>query len=286
MHNENWLDTATKLARAELLKKSGIAVLTGQDNAALPVWRQTSSTATAINLTDSGAALLEPGTIGNDHLPRVKNHVAIVRSLSQASGFRDKAFIASFLKDVLFWHQQSRNGRWNCVIDRYERWGVKPVSDWASQSDGKVSERTFHAVKDWAVKAELIEAKSAKHMGKTKLWIKPTEKLSRMIFEAGFWEIARHEFAPQTEASPAKEKKAAPRGLSAKHKAIVEEQAALYRQTLADSGANLTTQERWDTWHKLTKPTPLAQKRVVAPFAPENSHRRRRLREALGLQWM
>lgn len=286
---------ASKAAKADLLKKFGIANLTGQEDGNLPIWRQTSSTTSATHVTDTGAAVLEPGPLSDKHLSRVKNHAAIIRTIAKASGFRDSAFVAAFLCDVVFWHHQSRNGRWNVVTGRYDRWAVKPVRDkhpeqkptidWVSLRDLKPSERTFHSIKDWAVEAGLIEAKSAKHMGKTKLWIKPTDKLSRAIFEAGFWDTLRGEFATPLATPVEQEKKAAPRGLSAKHKAIVDDHAALYRKTVTEQQASLTDHDRWEIWHKLTKPSDLTKTRQVAPFAPKDSYRGRKLWDALGLQW-
>ncbi len=286
MGSETWLDRSTKLGQAWLLKKYGKEALTGQVPDTLPDWRVTSSVPIAKHETDTGAVILIKSDYADDDLPRVENHMAILRRVSKASGFRDTAFVFSFLKDVIFWHHQSTNGRWNCVIDRYERWAVKPVAAWAApKPDRRVSLRSFHSMKDWATEAGLVDAIPAKHTGVVKLWIKPTEKLSRLIFEPGYWEQIAGEFAPGPVEQPEK-KKAAPRGLSAKHAAITAELQTEYREALRGSFIEMTPKERWDTWHHLTKSVQLTKTRKMAPFAPEGSYRRKRLFDALGLKYL
>ncbi|MGO7835612.1 hypothetical protein [Rhizobium johnstonii] len=286
MNNETWLDRATKSGQAWLLEKYGKEVLTGQVPETLPGWRETSSVPTAKHLTDTGAAILVKSDYADDSLPRVQKHVAILRAVSKSSGFRKTVFVFNFLKTVVFWHHQSTDGRWNCVIDRYERWGVRPVEEWSlAFADVGVSERTFHSVKDWAINAGLIEAIAAKHAGIVKLWIKPTVKLSRLIFETGYWEQIEPEFKPIAVVKP-QTKKAAPRGLSAKYAAISAELRALYTEALMHDAGKTSPQETWEIWNRLTKPTQLSKTRQIAAFAPENSYRRKRLFNALGLKYL
>lgn len=147
---------------------------------------------------------------------------------------------------MLYWHQISTNGRFNEKLGRFERWGVKSVEGWSTYHTCKVpnphykskvawksnellvkgqelqpwakmvekpmlSRATFFRIKDRLLDMGLIEAHSHLWNGKTHLWIKPTEELSRIVYEPGYWEKVRAKYAYV----PSKKK---PRGVHAKAK--------------------------------------------------------------------
>jgi hypothetical protein len=58
-----------------------------------------------------------------------------------------------------------------------------------------VSRRTFATIKDRLIEMGLIDAHSHLWNEKTHLWIKPTEQLSRIVFEPGYWETVRDLYA-------------------------------------------------------------------------------------------
>jgi hypothetical protein len=231
---------AKALVAKEQHKTTGVPPLGQVDNdetvSKLPVWQRTSTTLAAKYVSFTGAAILAKSGVANKDLPRVHDWKKILKDID----WNKRGLVAGLLRDVIFWHHKSTSGRFNDEIGRFERWGMKSISDWNSKvykvpnPDYKkwegwhgpsksiekkaASRASFCRHKDRLVKMGLIEAQS--HLwspttslwkGKTYLWIKPTKELCRIVFEPGYWQTVRAKYAYV----PTKKK---PRGLSAKAK--------------------------------------------------------------------
>lgn len=250
--------------------------------AALPIWQWTSTTKTASHESDTGAAILPKSTVPDHVLERVSGWKTILRRLApdkRGYGFR-------LLRDVVFQHHHSTNGRWNDALGRFERWGVRPAYAGSQDHDGwrnimgdgeAISEAHFRRVKADLRKRGLIQDDVHLWDGQTHVWIKPTPLLSRILFEPDFWTTVQAQFT-----TPKKRK---PRGLSARHAEIDAELATLYKTAITPIGQPLSDKERWTIWHRLTKPTPMSKRYNKTPFAPKGSSRHKLLYERLGLQW-
>jgi len=226
---------AKALVAAEDHKKTGKPpngqVETNDTLAMLPVWQQLSTTLAAKSVWVTGAAQLEYGLIENDKFLRVPNWRKILKEI----GWDKHGFVSRFLRELVYWHGRSTNGRFNDKLNRFARWGVKSTEQWRTgykryvpnpAFDPKhfydepqqleiplpMSRTRFFLVKDRLMDLGLIEAESHLWHDTTCLWIKPTEELSRIVFEPGYWETVRGKYA----FVPTKKK---PRGVHVKGKA-------------------------------------------------------------------
>lgn len=187
-------------------------------------WQISSTTPLALHVSDTGAAILPKSLREDNALPRVSQWRKILREISQ------KEPVAAFLYDVELQHHHSTNGRWNEALQRWERYGVRPVEDWRRES----AERTFYRYKTELVERGLIVAGSHLWRGRTHLWVKPTDELSRILFEPGYWGQVREQYVPaknKKKQSTAKSHRK-PRGISALHRAVDDELKALYRSVI------------------------------------------------------
>ncbi|WP_332712654.1 hypothetical protein [Pelagibacterium mangrovi] len=260
---------------------------TDEQLAALPVWQRTSTAANALEVSSTGAAILPKSPWGHDALPRVPGWQNILKAI----GWDKTGFVADLLHDIEFQHHQSTNGRWNEDLQRWERWGVRSVNDWCksgihhgkAQAPARVCAKTFDKYKNRLVAMGLIVAEARKWQGPNHLWIKPTEQLSRIVFEPGYWEQVREQLVP---AKPAKAKPAAkkPRGLSAKHKEIEADLRALYLSTIKGDYLSLDKPARWAIWDRLTKPIPIGKgHHHKKPYAATGSYQWKQIYHGLGL---
>lgn len=173
-------------------------------------WRWRCTLLEAEHVYSTGAAILgtSPLHVGDKDMPYVKKWKANLREID----WHKKGFVTAFLRDVIFWSSQSTSGRYNPALGRFERWGVKSVEGWRDQAEHSVSRRDFFRVKDRLIEMGLIEAHSHYQYMKyvlagplpddahdvgfyTALWIKPTEELSRIVFEPGYWETVKAKYA-------------------------------------------------------------------------------------------
>lgn len=306
MNNENWLSTTSKVARAELKKSLTDKLLaengldaTGNPEpeahlAKLPVWQRTSTTASAFEVTPTGAAILPKSVIGHDHLPRIDGWQKILKAIGWG---KHRKYVADLLHDIEFQHHQSTNGRMNSSLGRWERYGVRSVDNWRNGmfnyglgqmhlGNAKVPKSTFHTIKDGLIGRGLIEAEAHLWMGDTHLWIKPANELSRILFDPGYWETVQHLYATAKPAQAPKPKsKGKPRGMSAKLAALDEELMDTYRAVIHGEMHHLPKQSRWAIWERLTKPIPMGKNYSKAPFAELQSYRASRIHNALMLQY-
>jgi hypothetical protein len=253
IHNLNFLlagDAAKAAIAKEEHKKTGKppagAGDTPESLAKLPIWFRYSTTLAAKDVSATGAAILNKREADYDDLPHVSDWKKFIKEID----WHKHGFVAAFLRDVLYWHQTSTNGRFNDKLGRFERWGVKSVEGWSNHTYkaknphykpdpawkgvpiklqpcwGKYAEKpmlsraTFFRVKDPLLEMGLIEAESHLWNDRTYLWIKPTEELSRIVFEPGYWQKVRDKYAY----TPTKKK---PRGVHAKAKNETSDWAGL-----------------------------------------------------------
>lgn len=310
MNNASWLEKASAKAKAHakasILQSLAIALdpdtYTGSDEelAALPVWHRTATTKTASHLSPTGAAILPKSIVAHDALSRVSGWRKILKEIGRANGDASRhakglvGHVADLLYDIELQHHQSTNGRWNAGLCRWERYGVRSVEDWCcrkkvpandEQNYHPVPRRTFFRIKDRLVDAGLIEAHSHLWRARTYLWMKPTDELSRVLFEPGYWEEVRAKYIP---AKPVKTKPTStrkPRGISARHQELDVELLALYRKVIACEMLGLSKQESWAVWDRLTKPIILGNGYAKAPFAAKGTYRYKRIYDDLGLRW-
>jgi hypothetical protein len=160
----------------------------------LTAWQRTSTTNVADDVNPrTSAAILPKALIGDDHLPRVPGWRKVLAKIAKDTGCRDRAFVRDLLIDIEFQHHRSTNGRWNSSLKRFERYAVRSVDDWClsginnpderKAASPRVGKRTFHRIKDRLSAMGLIDASSHLWQGKTCLWIRPTEALSRILFD-------------------------------------------------------------------------------------------------------
>jgi hypothetical protein len=313
VNNGNWLEKASKKAKLQaktaFLQEHAIALdpdtYAGSDEelAALSVWHRTATTKTALHLSPTGAAILPKSIVAHGALPRVPGWRKILKEIGRAHGDASRhakclaGHVADLLYGVEFQHHQSTNGRWNADLCRWERYGVRSVEDWryhnhVPQKDKQfyspVPRRTFFRIKDRLIAMGLIEAGSHLWRGRTYLWMKPTDELSRILFEPEYWEEVRAKYIP---AKPVKTKPTStrkPRGISARHCELDAELLALYRKAISNGfnyPVECSKQERWAVWDRLTKPIALGNGYAKAPFAVKGTYRYSRIYEGLGLAW-
>lgn len=243
-----------------------------EELAKLGPWKCTATTAKAVHVTKTQAAQLAPSTLADSDVLRLKNWKTIIRQISKGRS----PLAAAILRDVEFWHHQSTNGRWNAALGRYERWVVRSVEGWLDKlqdGDKRPSRRTFIRAKDELVQAGLIEAEGHHWQGKRCLWIKPTEELSRILFEPGRWEAVRGSYVTS--------KPKRPRGNSATRARYLAEAEAIYQKAREYDLPGMSTDERWKLFRRLTEPQKISEKHTLQPFAPAGSHRHQVLRERL-----
>ncbi len=210
-HITGWVKTSddAKAALAfEEYKATGVAPPGMVDDLAkLTVWQRTSTVLEPKSVSPTGAAILPKNSHKSKHLPRVDDWLQILDKID----WNKNGFVTFFLESVIHWHHQSTSGRFSDQLGRFERYGVQSVERWncyTLKTTGKpaVSVRTFHRIKDRLIELGLIVAESHLWNGKTYLWIKPTDELSRIVFEPGYWSTVRAKF----EHVPTKKK---PRGV-------------------------------------------------------------------------
>lgn len=305
MHAQNWLAKSTAAGQAEFSEimsrdlAAEYALHLGSEGhvdppeviASLKPWQCTATVKAVTKITPTGAAILPKAIIADADLPRLPSYQKVLAAIGRAYGGRDASFVRDLLRDIDFQHHQSTNGRLDPATGRYERWGVRPVAHWcapaqkAHKAKPRVSKATFHRVKDWLLGHDLIVAEAHRWLGENALWIKPCERLSRILFEPGFWETIADQFAPAVaKAKPApKEPKGKPRGRSAQVAAIRAEQEALYREAINGGLEKVAPKERWVIWNRLTKPTAMSANYELKAFAPKDSYRYRQLTWGLSL---
>ncbi|WP_024587638.1 hypothetical protein [Aliihoeflea sp. 2WW] len=284
-HAQTIKDLASLHAKAAILTDPEGFAGTEEELSDLSLWARTATTKAATSVSPTGAAVLPKCVVADADLPRVENWRKILREIGRAHGDWSargtQGRVADLLYDVCFLHHRSTSGRWNANLSRWERFGVRSVEGWRRD----IPERTFHRLKDRLIADGLIEAHSHLWRGRTHLWVKPTDQLSRILFEDGRWDAVRETYAPKVQKPKPPKSPNKPRGLSARHAAIEAELMALYRATVATSGTGLDTEQAWGIWHRLTKPIKLSAKHTKTAFAPKGSRRYARLYEALGLGW-
>lgn len=263
---------------------------TTEELAKLPVIYRWSTTKTAYTLSKSDHARLPKCPVADKDLPRVpkwRRHLTdIARHAVQSPKFAPHG--ARFLRDVIFWHHQSTDGRWNETIKRWDRYGVRSLEDWRAPSSNLLSHElmamsTFVRFKNHLVEIGLIVAEAHLAGGKTRLWVKPTDKLQRIVFEPEFWASVKADFkAPIAPAKPKSKNK--PRGLSALHAKISTESEALYKKAIAGGFDKATKDERWQVWNRLTKPVALTNGKAKQPFTAKGEHHYKLLYERL-IEW-
>ena len=298
---DGWLAVETKKAKSELQAfiwqkdKKEAAIAKADDELQepidelmkLPVWYRWSTTKHAYFLNMTEHARLPKAPLADHELPRVakwKRHLYDIGQLVAGRKFGPRA--AAFLRDVIFWHHQSTDGRWNDAIGRWDRYGVRSLAEWRSPphlapTEYEMSPRTFVRCKDKLIELGLIDASSHLAGGRTRLWVKPTERLQRIIFEAGFWETVKADFKPPPKSTNKLKAKLKPRGLSALHAAAESESTALYKKAISGGFDEVSPKERWALWDRLTKPVPLCLGHARKPHAPKDSHRYKLLYERL-----
>ncbi|KQS64527.1 hypothetical protein ASG39_11270 [Rhizobium sp. Leaf371] len=299
---DGWLAASTQKARPKYRSEINRDRLVGMTEAnaeahlkdlispdtKLRLWHRTSTTLVAAHETPTKAAILPKSLAAHSDLPRVEGWKKILMQIAKETGCRDVAFVADFLLDIEFQHHQSTNGRWNSELERWERYAVRSVEDWCKSginnakerrdAPKRVSERTLRNIKTKLEAAGLIDARTHLWNGDNHLWIKPSDKLSRMLFEEG------HSQSTQQSPEPApKVKKLRPRGMSAKHAKVEEENRELYRQAITGQLNGLDKKMLWLVWDRLTKPYAITDNIMKAPYAADGSSRRKRLYAALGL---
>lgn len=306
MNNESWLSKSSPAARknykawlaGKLFVENGLSPDGLGEPAAelekLPVWQRTSTTAKAFEVTPTGAATLPNGLIGHDYLPRVDGWQKILKAIGWG---KHREYIANLLHDIEFQHHQSTNGRMNVSLGRWERYGVRSVANWRNGmfsfglsnmhlTSMNIPERSFHGIKDRLIGLGLIEAEAHLWMGVTHLWIRPTEELSRILFDPGYWETVQHLYATSKPVKEPKPKsKGKPRGMSAKLAALDAELRATYLAVIRNELYHLPKQARWAIWDRLTKPIPMGKNYFKAPYAEPKSPRAKRIFEGLMLQF-
>lgn len=306
MNNLNWLSKSTAAAKpiiAQALAKQVLidkglnpdgTIEPASDLEKLALWQRTSTTAFAIEVAATGAAILPKNIYAHDGLPRVDGWPKILKAIGWG---KHRTFIADLLHDIEFQHHQSTNGRMNETLGRWERYGVRSVEDWRNgnfnyglgnkhHASQNVPKRTFHNIKDRLLELGLIEAGSHLWMGATHLWIKPTDELSRILFDAGHWEAVRHLYVTDKPLKgPNPKSKGKPRGMSAKLATLDAELRATYLSAIRGEMDHLPKQARWAIWERLTKPIPMGKNYSKASFAEPKSYRGSRLYSGLMLQF-
>ncbi|MGF7007188.1 hypothetical protein [Aminobacter sp. BE322] len=260
----------------------------------LAPWQITSTAAHAVKVFENGAAILPKSVIADEKVPRVKGGRKILLAIGRAIRTPDKTthkgyYAADLLRDIDFQHHQSTNGLWNPELGRWERWGARDADGWLqpqvndpkmkSKASRRVNERTFRRIKEDLIALGLIEQTRKDFPRGRRIWLKPTTEFSRILFEPGYWDQVRDKYAPAKVTKPKSGKK--PRGLSARHKQIDDENLALYRQVIHHELTGLTPEMKKLIWEKLTKPIPLTKNHVKQPFAEFGSYRYKRLMEAI-----
>lgn len=297
--NDGWLKTSTERLSRDVRAKLTVGITpknaeahcmdTENPDPALTLWQRTATTICADGDTVTGAAILPKSFKGNADIPRVKGWRKVLQQIAISTRCRDTGFVFDLLLDIEFQHHQSTNGRWNTSLKRYERFAVRSVEDWCksgindrkerAEAAPRVSPRTFRNIKDKLVEAGLIVAEVHLWQGDNHLWIKPSEELSRMLFEPGYWQAEKA--AP---GQPAKAGKLKPRGLSAMRAKIAADNHDLYRKAISQQLDNLDEKMRWVVWDRLTKPQHLTGEHYSKPYAAKNSHRWKNLHQVLGFE--
>ena len=249
-----------------------------EELAKLPVWQRTSTTRYCRGTFRTGAAILPKCPVADDELVRVNGWKTILKHIGKYVG---GASVWRILQNVEYWSHRSTDGRWNEQLGRWERWGVMSVEKWRAPNLPPAplfSLRTFPRAKAELVELGLIQAEV--HIwfpGKGErpvraLWLRPTEKLFRILFEPGYWETVEGEYAR----APKK-----PRGLSAYHACIEAELKQLYAQVVQHQLGPITEDERKEIFARLTEPVQLSAKHKRAPYVSKDSPEYQAIRECL-----
>jgi hypothetical protein len=221
----------------------------------LPVWQRTSTTLAAEFVYGTGAAILpktaEVPPIVKKDLKKILNEIDWHKHGFVTAFLRDVIFWHHRSTSGRFNDKQGRFERWGVksAEEWYNHQYKAPKHDYKSKGAAcekkpwsktvdkwMLSRRNFFRIKDRLLDMGLIEAES--HLRRdpdyplkvkfkadqseevTALWIKPTEELSRIVFEPGYWEKVRGKYAY------VKTKKK-PRGVHAKAKMVAKNGTSL-----------------------------------------------------------
>jgi hypothetical protein len=254
--------------------------------ASFPFWTIFTSIHLVVEMEEiTGALILPKCPLPDSDIPRLSNYRNILAAVAKQVKCRDRGFVLTFLRDVCFQSCISTNGRQNPYTGLFDRYGVRSVEDWSNppfaKGTQKVPERTFHRIKNQLVKLGLIHAEQHMWNNTKCLWIKATDKLSRIIFEDGHWENVRPKVVKSKPAAKTADRK--PRGLSAVHKQLDVELRGLYDVVISADHNTMQKPDRWALFDRLTQPIALSDKMEKRPFAPPGTARFKRLQEALDL---
>lgn len=282
IHVKSWALRGEKAKAAiihELYKATGVAPPgkseSPKDLAQLPVWQRTSTARyTREEVRPTGAAILFKNPTPRDELPFVHGWKGVIREI--AGG---KPQVACFLREVVVWHHYSTDGRFNEALGRFERWGAQTIEKWcaaiASETGKSISESTFRRMVRALQQRGLIVSEVHLRFNTTCVWIKPSDTLSRILFDPSHWETVKDAYAIPKKPRPEKPKSARkPRGLSAIYRQLEIQQRDLYRQLLAHE---LTRDEGLAAIAALSKPTLITPKYTKPAYAPEGSPRHKRM---------
>jgi hypothetical protein len=133
VHNVKFLMTGAKakaLIAKEDHRKTGVPPKGQSDTpetfAKLPVWQRKSTMLAAKSVSPTGGAILAYSNVSQDGLPLVQGWKKILKEMD----WHKHGLVSGFLRDVIYWHHRSTNGRFNDKLGRFERWGVKSVAEW------------------------------------------------------------------------------------------------------------------------------------------------------------
>ncbi|MGO6751814.1 hypothetical protein ACC761_18380 [Rhizobium ruizarguesonis] len=253
--------------------------------ASFPFWTIFTSIHVVVEVEITGALILPKCPFPDSDIPRRSNYRKILAAAAKLVKCRDRGFVRTFLRDVCFQSCLSTNGRRNPDTGLFDRYGVRSVEEWSNppfaKGTQKVPERTFHRIKNQLVKLGLIQAEQHMWNNTKCLWIKATGKLSRIVFEDGYWENVRPKAVKSKPAANIINQK--PRGLSAIHKQRDVELRGLYDVVISADHKTMPKPHRWALFDLLTQPIALSDKIEKRPFAPPGTARFKRLQEALDL---
>jgi hypothetical protein len=212
-HNPKWFKTGddAKAALAfENYKATGelsqYVLAADPEYAELPWWRGFGLVIAPKHVSPTGAAILPKNTYPFSKSNFVKGWKEILAEIN----WNKHGVVSRHLIFVILWHHKSTDGRFNDKLGRFERWGAYPLSSWAFFPMGSmiydpakggvvgksvICDKSFARIKDRLVAMGLIVAESHLWNGHTRLWIKPTEELLRIMFEEGYWSTVRAKYA-------------------------------------------------------------------------------------------
>lgn len=278
------------LSKSEKLHVTTAAAIQAEpDVADKPFYWVTSTCSYAVHISPTDAAILPPSPLADKEIPRSSQARTELRAIADGMPGRNKAFIVKFLEQIIFWHHQSTNGRWNPEKNRFERYGVMQTEGWmqvegwmqkqvGEKAHRPVSERTFRTIKNSLVDQGLIVSEVHLWQGHNCLWIRPTDALSDLVFgvEQDFVKAkAEHKLKAPL--------KAKPRGLSARYAALEAECKETFRMAVSGKLGPMTTAERQAIFNRLTQPIELTSTRMKPAYISPTSSKYAKLKNSLNL---